>query len=164
MNHLRKLKKEDAPLMLEWMHDPEVADNFRVDFGSVTMEQAEEFIKNSFTDRNQHFAIMDENDSYVGTISLKNIDTTAGEAEYAIVTRRASQGKGYAHLATEELIGYAFDTLKLNRVYLNVLKENQKANHFYRKNGFEFLGEDPEKLLIKGKEHTLNLYEIRKKH
>ncbi len=147
--------------MLEWMHDPEVAGNFRVDFMSVTPEQAEDFIKNSFTEKNQHFAIVGENDDYVGTISLKNIDPVAKEAEYAIVARKSAQGKGYAHQATSELIRYAFETLKLNRVYLNVLKENIRANRFYQKNGFTFTGEDPEKLLINGKEHTLNLYETR---
>ena len=148
--------------MLEWMHDPEVADNFRVDFVSITPEQADAFIENSFSEKNQHFAIVDEEDVYMGTISLKNIDLLAKEAEYAVVTRRIAQGKGYAHMATAELASYAFESLKLNRIYLNVLKENHRANHFYRKNGFRYIGEDSEKLMIKGKEHTLNLYEMKR--
>ncbi len=148
--------------MLEWMHDPDIAKNFRVDFMGVTLEQAESFIEKSFSPENQHFAIVDEKDEYLGTISLKQIDHAVKEAEYAISTRKCAHGKGYARDATEELIKYAFETLGLHRVYLNVLKDNEGANLFYRKCGFSFTGQDAEGLFLNGTKHILNLYEIRK--
>ena len=137
---LRKLQEKDVSGMLEWMHDERVARNFRFDFLSMTEEKALDFINNSFSDENQHFAIVDESDNYLGTISLKNISATDNNAEYAIVLMHKHWGKGFAPKATEELLQYAFQTLHLHRVYLNVLAENLRANNFYRKCGFTFEG------------------------
>ena len=49
---LRKLEQKDVPYMLEWMHDPAVACNFRADFKNMTEQNAIEFVKNSFTEEN----------------------------------------------------------------------------------------------------------------
>ena len=137
---LRKLQEKDVPAMLEWMHDEAVAGNFRFDFMSMTEEKALDFIFKSFTDENQHFAIVDAQNNYLGTVSLKNISTTDKNAEYAIVLRRKFWGKGYAQKATSAILNYAFNTLNLHKVYLNVLAENLRANNFYKKFGFTFEG------------------------
>jgi diamine N-acetyltransferase len=57
---------------------------------------------------------------------------------------------------------YAFDTLGLERVYLNVLAENGRANAFYRKAGFRFIREEPKALELRGTKKDLNWYEITK--
>ena len=46
----------------------------------------------------------------------------------------------------------------LNRIYLNVVKDNARANAFYKKIGFVFEGCSREEILIKGKKHDLNWY------
>lgn len=135
---LRKLENKDVEDMLEWMHDETVARNFRFDFMSMTKEKALNFIADSFNEENQHFAIIDEGDNYLGTISLKNISATDNNAEYAIVLRRKFWGKGYAQKATTAILDYAFNSLRLHKVYLNVLEENIRANNFYKKFGFTF--------------------------
>ena len=137
---LRKLENKDVANMLEWMHDEAVARNFRFDFMSMTKEKALNFIADSFNEENQHFAIIDEGDNYLGTISLKNISSTDNNAEYAIVLRRKFWGKGYARKATTAILDYAFHSLNLHKVYLNVLEENVRANNFYKKFGFTFEG------------------------
>ena len=70
---LRRLEQKDAPLMLEWMHDETITCNFRYPFAKMTLEKAKNFIKYSFDEENQHFAITDDKDEYMGTISLKRI-------------------------------------------------------------------------------------------
>ena len=40
--YLREFKQKDAPLMLEWMHDPSVVENLQTDFGSKTIEDCTE--------------------------------------------------------------------------------------------------------------------------
>jgi len=137
---LRRLKETDVRAMLEWMHDEDVARNFRFDFLSMTEDRALNFIRNSFTDENRHFAIVDAADNYLGTISLKNISPTDRNAEFAIVLSKKHWGGGYSRRAVEELLDYAFNTLHLHRVYLNVLTENIRANKFYQKCGFVFEG------------------------
>lgn len=137
--HLRKLEEKDVPFMLEWMHDPSIACFFRFDAMSMTEEKCLEYIRTANSDDNsKHFAIADENDEYLGTISLKNIDYEKKEAEYAISTRKIVHGTGAATLATNEILKIAFEELGLNKVYLNVLVENKRANAFYQKEGFLF--------------------------
>ncbi len=148
---LRKLLDKDADKMLEWMHDETVNQNFRFDFAGMTKERALNFIANSFTEENQHFAIVDDSDEYLGTISLKNISTVDKNAEYAIVVRKSFWGTGVAKKATDEILKYAFENLKLHRVYLNVLDENIRANKFYQKYGFIYEGQFKQHLNLKVK-------------
>lgn len=157
---LRKLEKKDAPLMIEWMHDPDVNCNFRADFAHMTLEQSQNFVEHSFDEESQNFAFVDENDEYMGTISLKHISPNDGNAEYAVVTRTCAQGTGLAQKATEEILAYAFQKLRLHRVYLNVLEENERANAFYRKCGFQYEGQSKEHLYIRGEYKNLNWYGI----
>ena len=156
--HLRKLEEKDVPYMLKWMHDPNINRNFRFDFASMTEDKVLDFVRGSFTEENQNFAFVGDDDIYLGTISLKNISKVDGNAEYAVVTSREAQGTGAAYQATMDILAYAFETLGLHRVYLNVLEENQRANAFYEKCGFTYEGQFTEHLCIRGEYKNLNWY------
>lgn len=160
MNYIRKLEREDASFMLEWMRDVEITDNFKFDFSIMDERKVEEFIDNSFSEANKHFAIVDKKDEYMGTISLKMIDLKNRNAEYAIVMRKKAQGTGLALAATREILQYAFKELHLHRVYLNVLDKNKRANTFYKKCGFRMEGTFHEHVYLKGKFYDLNWYSI----
>lgn len=157
---LRKLEQKDVPYMMEWMQDPGIICNFRANFGAMTEKDVIEFVNNSFTDENKNFAIVDEHDEYMGTISLKHISDTDKNAEYAIVTRRKAHGTGMAYDATKEIIKYAFEELGLHRVYLNVLEENERANRFYEKAGFTYEGKFKDHLFLDNTYKNLNWYGI----
>lgn len=157
--HLRQLEMKDAPMMLEWMQDPSIACFFRFDAQNMTIADCEKYISSSDSDtRSKHFAIADENDEYLGTISLKNIDHDKKEAEYAISTRKKAHGTGAAMAATKEILRIAFEELGLKRVYLNVLKENARANAFYKKAGFQFDYCEENAVEIHGEKKDLNWY------
>ncbi len=161
---LRPLKQNDIQGMLEWMHDPEVNCFFRFDASNMTEAKAKAFVENSEKELNEkrsfNFAIVDENDEYLGTISLKDIDWGAKVAEYAISLRSVAQGKGTATIATKMILEFAFEQLKLNRVFLNVLSENEKAIHLYEKCGFIYEGEFREHLFLRGELRNLKWYSI----
>lgn len=134
---LRKLNKKDAPFMLEWMHDSDVTYYLRNDFANMRLEDCELFIKKSESDLNNiHYAVCNNMDEYMGTISLKNINKRDATAEYAVSFRKCSIGKGLAKEATKEILRIAFDDLQLNRIYLDVLCDNKRALRFYAKIGF----------------------------
>lgn len=157
---LRRLEEKDAPFMLEWMHDETINCNFQYPFGEMTIEKVIDFIQHSFDEENQHFAIIDENDEYLGTISLKHISQKDRNAEYAIVSRKKAQGTGAAKQATQELLRYAFEELELHKVYLNVLEENARARKFYEKCGFVQEGFSKDAVRIHGKYESLAWYGI----
>jgi len=158
---LRKLQPNDAAGILSWMKDPSVNCFFRFSADDVTSRTVEKFISESQdTTHNMHLAIVDESDTYMGTISLKNIDTSARNAEYAISTCTQAHGTGIACEATREILRIAFEDLHLHRVYLNVLDENGRANHFYVKCGFVYEGQFRDHVNIRGTLKTINWYSM----
>ncbi len=157
---LRKLSDKDIPGMMEWMHDPEINRWFRFDAEIMTEERAKEFIAGSFTGKNRHYAIVDESDEYLGTISLEEIDEENKHALYAISTRKCAWGSGAAFTATRMLLDIAFHELKLERVYLNVLADNIRAKRFYEKAGFRYEGCFHKHLKLRGKWQDWDWYAI----
>lgn len=132
---LRKLEIKDAPLMLEWMHDKSVVEDLRTNFLSKTIEDCENFIKNSWNDKNNwNVAITDEEDTYMGTISLKNIKEDS--AEFGITIRACAMGKGYSIWAMKEILNIGFQEKNLKKIYWCVSPDNKRAVRFYDKNGF----------------------------
>lgn len=163
---LRKLEEKDADAMLEWMHDSEIQKYFQTDMKNRDRKEVLEFIKKAkivaVHNESIHYAIVNEYDEYLGTISLKNMNLVSRNAEYAISLRRMAQGHGIAASATKKLLYIAFNELNLERVYLNVLSDNIRAIHLYEKCGFVYEGEFRKHLLLKGEFKTLRWYGILK--
>ena len=151
---------KDIPYIMEWMHDENITGCFKKDFSKYTRSEVENFILNSYTDTDQNFAITDNSDVYQGTISLKKINNTDRNAEYAIVMRRNAQHKGIATDATKQILSYAFNDLRLNKVYLNCLEENTGAVNFYKKCGFIYEGTLVGQWYIRDKFRNLCLYAV----
>ena len=166
MISIRLLEQKDAALMLEWMHDEEIQKKFQRNMRAMTLQDAIQFCNKSgcsqelINGQDLHYAIVDEADEYLGTISLKSIDLINHSAEYAIATRRKAHGKGIARIATRLILKKAFEEFELHRVYLNVLSDNEPAIRLYEKCGFRFEGESRECLLKDEKYVNLKWYGI----
>lgn len=127
--------------MLEWMHDKSVVEDLRTNFLDKTIEDCERFIKNSWNDEeNWNVAIVDETDTYMGTVSLKQIKEKS--AEFGITVRACAMGKGYSIWAMQEALKEAFDKRNLEMVYWCVSPDNKRAVRFYDKNKFVRVGTD----------------------
>ncbi len=168
---LRELQEKDAPLMLEWMHDPEIQKSFKKNMMDTTIDDAINFIKKSnIPSKNSvcsgvslHYAIANkDDDEYYGTVSLKDLDIENGTAEYAIAMRKKAQGKGNAYQATKLILNKAFADLGLNRVFLNVFSNNTAAIKLYEKCGFTYEGEFRNHFLVDGKYVNWKWYGILK--
>lgn len=137
MIHLRRLELRDGVGMLEWLNDFEVSNFFSFKNQSHSIETVQAYIQKSHhDDLNKHFAIVNESDEYLGTISLKKIDLYNLNAEYAIAIRRSAWGKGVGTQASKHLINYAIMDLNLHKIYLNVLTSNTNAIRLYENLGF----------------------------
>lgn len=135
--YLRELNINDAPFMLEWMHDESVTHDLSTNFNTKTIEDCERFISGSHDKtKDLHLAIVSDSDEYMGTVSLKQIDEVAGNAEFAIAVRKSAMGRGYSWFGMIEIIKFAFEELGLNSVYWCVSNDNQRAVRFYDKHGF----------------------------
>ncbi len=135
---IRELQLKDAPLMLEWMQDKSVVKDLKVDFRSKTIEDCRNFITASWKDEiNRHLAIVDEADTYMGTVSLKHIDMYRKQAEFAIVIRLCAMGRGISQYAMKEMIRKGFREMGLEKIYWCVSENNKRAIRFYEKNGYK---------------------------
>jgi diamine N-acetyltransferase len=160
---LRNLKIKDAPLMLEWMHDEALVRFFSTNFKDKALRDCEAFIQAAAEDEsNRNWAICTDEDEYLGTVSLKHIDLKNGNGEYAIAMRRCALGTGASHYGTQEVLRIAFEEMGLNRVYLNVLEDNVRANKFYEKVGFIYEGTFAEHLYVNGKFRNLKWFALTK--
>ncbi len=136
--HLRPLEQRDAPLMLEWMHDPDCVENLSANFASKTLEDCYKFIESS-KDSSLHLnlAIADDSDEYMGTVSLKQIDRALRTAEFAISIRRCAMGKGVSKFGMRRILEIGLMDLKLDSVVWCVSPDNKRAVRFYDKNGYQ---------------------------
>lgn len=142
---LRKLELKDAPLMLEWMHDDSVVHFMGTNFAEKTIDDCERFVKYSqdaVDDLN--LAIVDDNDEYMGTVSLKHINRDLKMAEFAITVRKAAMGKGFSGYGMREIIRIGLEELELDSVIWCVSRINERAVRFYDKNGYERITEVPD--------------------
>jgi len=160
---IRKLCEKDVPLILEWMKDPQVNRFFRFDPENVSTETIQSFVDTSQDDaENIHLACTDDDDTYLGTVSLKHINPIDKNGEYAISFRRCAQGTGAASYATKKIIRIAFEERGLERIYLNVLSDNERAIRFYEKHGFKYEGEFRKHICIRGEQKDLKWYGLLK--
>lgn len=146
---LRDFIIEDAKYMLEWMHDEDVVRDLRGGFMHKTLDDCITFIDNS-TNRgeNLHMAIVDNDDTYMGTVSLKNINFEYKYAEFGITVRRKAMGKGYSKFGMKEILDIGFNDLQLNCIYWCVSKSNIRANRFYQKNNYQLTDYVPDSILV----------------
>ena len=132
---LRKLKESDAPLMLEWMHDEDVIRDLKADFSQKTIDDCIGFIHAADdTSENCHLAIVDDNDEYMGTVSLKHIHDA--DAEFGISMRKSAMGKGMSRAGMQMMIEIGFNEYHLEKIFWCVDPVNRRAVRFYDKNGY----------------------------
>lgn len=159
---LRNLELKDAPLMLEWMHDENVVAKLKGNFIEKTLADAESFILASENkEENIHLAVVSDEDEYMGTVSLKNVEN--GSAEFAITVRKSAMGRGYSWYGMEEIIRMAFEQYGLESVYWCVSRENERAVRFYDKHNFHEALDIPSLVLARYKEmNNLKWYSVLK--
>lgn len=161
---LRRLELLDAEPMLKWMLEPDIYRNMQYDPQEQNIEKCKDFIRQSWIDKeNLHLAIANETGEYLGTVSLKNIDRKNQNAEFAIAICPSSMGKGISTLALKKIMEIAFVNQDLNKVYLYVRSDNERAVRFYKKNHLTYEGCFKEHLRIDNEYKDIYWFALRKK-
>ena len=145
---LRELNLNDASGMFKWFQDKVVTEFLHGEYDAFSLNDAASFIlEESKANDEIHKAIVNDEDEYVGTVSLRHIDRVEETAELAIVVQSKYFSKGYAWFAVSEMLKYAFQTVKIRGVYWRVSSRNKRAIRFFNKHGFNMPDEDiPEEI------------------
>jgi RimJ/RimL family protein N-acetyltransferase len=118
---------------------------------SFTIERAERWVRSLM---DHPYAWVIEADALLGSVRLDRVDHTDRRASLAIgLLATRSLGKGFGTEATKRVLQFAFSDLKLHRVSLRVLADNERAIRAYRKCGFQVEGRERETAYIDGKWH-----------
>jgi RimJ/RimL family protein N-acetyltransferase/GT2 family glycosyltransferase len=143
MTIIRPLELGDAEISYKWRNDPEVwkFTGSRPDI-HITEEIEKKWIENKLKEiDSKRFAIV-HNNIYVGNIQLTNISPNESAEYHIFIGDKSFWNKGIAKTATNLLIEYAKNELKLKKIYLLVNPLNLSAIKVYEKSGFKKVTEE----------------------
>ncbi len=148
---IRGIQKEDASQIYKWVNEEQLRD-FTGTLYPVSEFEHEKWIANVTTSQNTKlFAICVDN-KCIGTIGLKNFDTTSRNVElYISIGENNLQNNGYGSDAVSTLTRFCFEHLNIHKVYLKVFASNKRAVRCYEKAGFIEEGMLKEHHFSKGK-------------
>jgi diamine N-acetyltransferase len=139
---LRGVEREDLPLFVRWVNDPEVIEGLSLyrPFSMAEEEQWFDQVQNKPADARPLVIEVNQPDGEwlpIGNLGLFDIQWRARSAELGImIGEKAYWNQGYGGDAIRLLLKHAFETLNLNRIYLRVYDFNQRAIRAYEKIGF----------------------------
>lgn len=138
--YLRPGERADIPLFVRWLSDAGTTRNLaiRSPIGQAMEERWFETMLDHHGRERWFFVICRlEDDRQVGSLDLHAVDLTNGSAGIGIAIGDPSDtGRGYGSDAMAVLIRFAFDELRLERVWLDVYDENTGARRVYERLGF----------------------------
>lgn len=160
---IRKFESTDIPKKVEWINNPENNKYLHYDI-PLNIEKTRKWFESN-KDRTDRFdAVIEVDGISCGTIGLLSIDQKNKKAEYYIAMGETSlKGKGVSTYASKLLLEYAFDILKLNRIYLFTETENLVAQKLFEKVGFIREGLIREDIISREKYVDRYIYGICKK-
>lgn len=135
---LRKANPEDAELLCKWYADGRVM--IHVGFPDGLHQDIDELRQRLvLTDKgNSLFIILDEYGHPIGECNFNNLNKKSCDIGIKIC-EIAYQGKGYGQDALDIFIRHLFTTYGLERIGLNTLLENHRAQNLYIKIGFKIV-------------------------
>ena len=147
---LRLLTENDLPLTLAWRNRDTARSQFRNAEKLVQTAHRAWFDQQKKLNDRYYFIVENaDGGRAVGQVAIYNINHDTCSAEVgAFVVAPEAEGRGFMKRAILELIGWAFNVLKLRRVCLEVFATNQRAIRVYESCGFMQYGQSGEMLLM----------------
>jgi RimJ/RimL family protein N-acetyltransferase len=138
---LRRPEREDLPLFVAWLNDPDVRAGIAM-YLPIGMAEEEKWFE-TLIERQQEqrpFTVEiphGEGWRPIGSTSLFDFDWRVRSAEFGIlIGDKTVWNQGYGTEVTKLMLDHAFGTLNLNRVQLRVNATNPPARRAYEKAGY----------------------------
>lgn len=139
---LTTLRREDVPLMTQWVADLETTAYMGQVGASFSIEQEQEWFDNLRRSSDITFGIVvRESRRLIGSISLMRIDAYHGRAELGItIGDKSAWGRGYGSEAVRLMAEYGCFFKNLYSIHLSFVAFNERGLRAYRKAGFKEAG------------------------
>lgn len=138
--------------VMSWVNDPETVFYFSAIKEGFSREEELEYIENiTKSEADRVFSIFNGT-RYIGQVAINKIDRDqSGQGRLFIVIKKEYRRRGYASETIERIQDFVFKELGLNRLYLMVRPENDKALDLYHECGFRIEGTLYEVYKLNGK-------------
>ncbi len=141
---LRAVETKDIEKLLSWRNIDSFRKNFR-EFRELNYSQQTDWFKDISSSKNDFmFSIVDiKNEELIGACGLLYIDWIIGSADYSFYIGKDELyiDDLYAKDATDLLLGYGFNKLNLNKIWMELYEfDDKKINFFTKKYNFKVDG------------------------
>ena len=138
---LRELTLYDVEDRYQWCLDKEVTKHLNMPekYPPFSREETKKWIEMCINKTNgyEQKAIITEEGKHIGWVDLKNIDKLNKHAELGIaIGDKNYWGKGFGLAAMKEMLLWGFNELELNKIWLRVEVDNEKAIKSYKLMGY----------------------------
>ena len=152
----RAMEKGDLPAFVRWFNDPEVRRNLRI-IQPLSMGQEEKWYTDMLTRPVEEHPLcievkQDEDWFLIGNLGFMHINQHDCSAEIGIsIGEKQFWNQGYGTDAMRLIVGYRFENLNLNCIYLHVFETNPRGKRSYEKVGFSVDGRLRQARFLEGK-------------
>jgi RimJ/RimL family protein N-acetyltransferase len=138
---LRELRLTDVEDRYQWCLDEAVIKylNMPDKYPPYSREDTKRWIEMCINKTNgyEQKAILDQDGNHIGWVDLKNVDRLNKHAELGIaIGDKRYWGKGYGLSAMRKMLEYGFMQMDLNKIWLRVEVDNEKAIRSYKRIGY----------------------------
>jgi RimJ/RimL family protein N-acetyltransferase len=136
---LRTLEPSDAEALWRWNHDPDVmrwmANGYPQSLAQVR-KRMEERPENTYGEVLLGVEVLAD-EALIGLVRLRDAEPETGCASLDIyLGEKEYWGRGFATDTMRTICRYGFEKMRLHKIALTVVTENEAAHHVYRKVGF----------------------------
>tara|TARA_B100000378_G_scaffold191075_1_gene155314 strand:- start:631 stop:1197 length:567 start_codon:yes stop_codon:yes gene_type:complete len=133
--------KKHTKHIMKWRNDPEIKSQF-FEQEKLTEEKQQKFLKNYGSLNRIDFILVDKKtrEPY-GSFHLTNLSSNRPEIG-KLIGNKELRGKGIAYKSTMTLLSFAFEELKLYKVYAKTKQSNISNINLNQKLGFTIIGKE----------------------
>ena len=145
---LRPVERTDLPRFVQWFADPEIRFHL-AQYRPLSLDQEERWFEQNLAAEDTQAWSIDALGAgtgsavweHIGGCGYHTIDWRNRSGEIGIfIGTKEYWSRGYGTDAVRTLVGWGFNTLNLNRVYLRVYADNPRGIRCYEKVGFQLEG------------------------
>lgn len=127
-----ELTLEEKQMVLNWRNDPSIRE-WMYNEDMISLESHLSYIESLKDSKDKKYFLVKKNDEYIGVIDF--VDITKESAHMGIYANPESKGVG--KILLESITNYAFEVLKVKKIFAEVFSENKRAYDLYKKFNFK---------------------------
>jgi UDP-4-amino-4,6-dideoxy-N-acetyl-beta-L-altrosamine N-acetyltransferase len=134
--HLRRLRAADRDRLLAWRNSPEVAAYMYSDH-AISPDEHARWLASALSAEDRRFWIIELDGAPVGLANLARIDRGASRCDWAFyLADPSTRGRGVGAAVEYLVLGQVFEGLQLNKLWCEVLVENEGVWRLHEGFGF----------------------------